>query len=80
MNPLVGPVNDNGRCAVECPFFRSRGERPAECDKLKATLDYYDGWLALCEGNGTPELIAENQAEYRRSNKVIADSAGKLNG
>ena len=68
MNPIVGPVHFNGTCSAECSFLRSRGERPAECDKLKATLDYYDGWLAICDDLGTPEIVAENQAEYRRSN------------
>lgn len=63
--PIVGPF---GTCADECPFLRSRGELSAVCEKIKATLDYYDGWLALCDDNGTPEIIAENQAEYRRCN------------
>lgn len=63
--PIVGPF---GTCSHECPFILTRGELPAVCLKLKATLDYYDGWLALCDDLVTPEIIAENQAEYRRSN------------
>jgi hypothetical protein len=65
---IVGPVHFNGFCSAECPFFRSTGERPAECEKLKAALDYYDGWLAICDDLVSPEIVAKNQAEYRRSN------------
>jgi hypothetical protein len=52
------PIKENGLCANECPFLYTKDEdgggelyRQCYCSLLRRPLDYYDGWLALCEEN-----------------------------
>ena len=44
------PINCNGLCAEDCPFFRmlDANDLNAVCKLHLTRLDYYDGFHALC--------------------------------
>ena len=70
------PLKEYGRCDPDCPFFRLQDAADdAFCLKCGTELDYYDGFLALCEAE--PEAIAiikaQNEREKAERNQVMSE-------